>query len=162
MTSWSATSFFAQLLLVPFLSASLGFQDTTFIIIAISLNIIDYFSVTMMTQPWFLFVSWAGFQILWNNMFTCAYSALSKLCKPTEVGKLLSVLQLARMSVSLLTDAGYNYLYQATLSTVPATPMYVGLCLLVLDLVLVIYLHVDMEDTDVVEEETEVAKIDHS
>ena len=84
-----------------------------------------------------------------------------QVAEPTEIGKLLPLLALARVSLGLVTDAAYKYIYQATLATVPATYRYIGVCFFVLDLAVVIYLHVDMNRNTADEQSTKLANIEH-
>ena len=77
-------------------------------------------------------------------MFTCALSAISKLAEPTEIGKFVSLIGLANTLIGLAGAPSYNIIYQATLSTYPATALYVALLFFVLALSLAIYTHVDM------------------
>ena len=144
MSTWAFGSIFSQMILVPFLSTVLGMSDTAIIVIAIMSNAIDIFLEALMDKVWFLFLSWGVLQMLWGCMFTCALSAISKLAEPTEIGKFVSLIGLANTLIGLAGAPAYNLIYQATLSTYPATALYVALLFFVLALSLAIYTHVDM------------------
>ena len=137
-------SFFSQMILVPFLSTVLGMSDTAIIILAITSNTIDIFIQALMDDVCFLFISWGVLQMLWGCMFSCALSAISKLAEPTEIGKFVSLIGLANTLIGLAGAPSYNIIYQATLSTYPATALYVALVFFVLALSLAIYTHLDM------------------
>jgi MFS family permease len=136
--------FFSQMILVPFLSTVLGMSDTAIIIIAIIFNTIYIFLEALMDKVWFLFLSWGVLQMLSGCMYTCALSAISKLAEPTEIGKFVSLIGLANTLIGLASAPAYNFIYQATLSTYPATALYVALAFFVLSLSLAIYTHLDM------------------
>ena len=134
-------SFFSQMILVPFLSTGLGWRDTTIIIIAITANSIAFLFEALMTQVWFLFVSWGFLQMLWGCMFNCALSAISKLVQPTEIGKFVSLVSFASTLIGLAAAPSYNLLYKATLATSPATAIYVALVFFAVAFSLAIYTH---------------------
>ena len=142
MSAWAGGSFVSQLFVVPALSYKLGLSDTVLLILAISSAIIDTFLETVMSQVWFLFLSWGVLQMLWSCMFTMALSAMSKLAQPNEVGKFLSLVSLANTIVSLGAAPAYNSIYQATVKLWPPTAIYVGISVFVLDLALAIYAHI--------------------
>jgi len=114
-SAWGLCSFFSQLLLVPFLSFTLGIRDTTILILAFASNSASLLLEVAMSEEWALFFSWTALQLLWSNMDKAAISAISKIVGPQEIGKILCLVQLSK---ALLTVAGspfYASLYRFAL-----------------------------------------------
>ena len=122
-SAWGLCAFFSQLLLVPFLSLTLGFRDTTILILAFATNILSYIVEVSMTQVEALFFSWTALQILWCNMEATAMSAVSKLTDPGEIGRMLVVIQLAKAAIVPLGMPFYSMMYKVGLEL-----GFAGLC----------------------------------
>ena len=88
-SAWGLCAFFSQLLLVPFLSMTLGIKDTTIMIMAFVSCSASLLLEVAMTEVWALFFSWTALQLLWSNMDKAAISAISKIVGPQEIGKIL-------------------------------------------------------------------------
>ena len=88
-SAWGLCAFFSQLLLVPFLSMTLGIKDTTIMIMAFVSCSASLLLEVAMTEVWALFFSWTALQLLWSNMDKAAVSAISKLVGAQEIGKIL-------------------------------------------------------------------------
>merc|ERR1712130_930182 len=99
---WALTAFFSELFLLPFLSITLGFRDTTIVLLALTSSTVGYLIEAISTQVWVLFLSWSVFQILWANTLITTMSALSKLLDPTEIGKMLCLLGLAKALMKMI------------------------------------------------------------
>ena len=114
-SAWGLCAFFSQLLLVPFLSLTLGLRDTTILILAFASNILSYIVEVSMTQVEALFFSWTALQILWCNMEATAMSAASKLTEPGEIGRVLVVVQLAKAAIVPAGMPFYAMMYKVGL-----------------------------------------------
>jgi hypothetical protein len=94
---------------------------------------------------WVLFFSWTVLQLLWGNLFTAGASAISKIVKPTDMGKLLALQALANALVTLVAKPFFAYVYQATLSTMPAFTLYIAIVFFLADVFLALYVHIRMK-----------------
>jgi len=110
-SAWGLCAFFSQLLLVPFLSMTLGVRDTTIMIMAFASCSASLLLEVAMTQVWALFFSWTALQLLWSNMDKAAISAISKLVGAQEIGKILCLVQLSKAFLSLAGSPFYASLY---------------------------------------------------
>merc|ERR1719295_608022 len=75
---WALSAFLSELFLLPFLSITLGFRDTTIVLLALVSSTVGYLIEALSTQVWVLFFSWSVFQMLWANTLITTMSALSK------------------------------------------------------------------------------------
>ena len=95
-SAWGLCAFFSQLLLVPFLSMTLGIRDTTIMIMAFASCSVSLLLEVAMSEVWALFFSWTALQLLWSNMDKAAISAISKLVGAQEIGKILCLVNLSK------------------------------------------------------------------
>lgn len=114
-SAWGLCAFFSQLLLVPFLSMTLGVRDTTIMIMAFASCSASLLLEVAMTQVWALFFSWTALQLLWSNMDKAAISAISKLVGAQEIGKILCLVQLSKAFLSVAGSPFYASLYSFAL-----------------------------------------------
>ena len=102
-SAWGLCAFFSQLLLVPFLSMTLGIRDTTIMILAFASCSASLLLEVVMSEVWptvwALFFSWTALQLLWSNMDKAAISAISKLVGAQEIGKILCLVNLSKMEM---------------------------------------------------------------
>ena len=91
-------------------------------------------------------------------MLTMALSAMSKLPEPNEVEKFLSLVSLANTIFSLGAAPAYNTIYRATVDIWPATAIYVGISLFVIDLGLAIYTHVASKRNERTKQEGKISR----
>ena len=148
MSAFGMGGFFSQLVLVPFLVFKLKVKDTTLIMMAGSLNTISFLVEALSSEVWVLFFSAILLQLLWLNLGTAAMSAISKLVERTELGKLMALLALVNALVTVAAKPFFAFVYQATLSTIPACVLYIAMALFMLDVLLVLYLHVRMKTVE--------------
>merc|ERR1711934_363399 len=118
-SAWGLCAFFSQLLLVPFLSMTLGIRDTTIMILAFASCSASLLLEVAMSELWptvgALFFSWTALQLLWPNMDKAAVSAISKLVGAQEIGKILCLVQLAKALLMVAGSPFYATLYRAAL-----------------------------------------------
>ena len=102
-SAWGLCAFFSQLLLVPFLSMTLGIRDTTIMILAFASCSASLLLEVAMSELWptvgALFFSWTALQLLWSNMDKAAVSAISKLVGAQEIGKILCLVNLSKIKM---------------------------------------------------------------
>ena len=98
-SAWGLCAFFSQLLLVPFLSMTLGIRDTTIMIMAFASCSASLLLEVAMSEVWALFFSWTALQLLWSNMDKAAISAISKLVGAQEIGKILCLVSFSKIEM---------------------------------------------------------------
>ena len=136
-SAWGLCAFFSQLLLVPFLSMTLGIRDTTIMILAFASCSASLLLEVAMSELWptvgALFFSWTALQLLWSNMDKAAVSAISKLVGAQEIGKILCLVNLSKIKDEHVQTYSQVQLAKALLSVV-GSPFYASLYRLALDI----------------------------
>ena len=131
ISAYFVTNIISQIVVVPFLSKTLGVQDTMIIILALIPSIIGFLGEAFLTevinktkhnllrQVWALFVIWTVFYLLYFNIFTTTRSAMSKLVSPCELGRLFSVVAMLESCLGLVTKPVFGLIYRHTLDILP-------------------------------------------
>jgi len=142
---WFVVNFFSQMVVLPFLSKTLKFRDTTIIILGIGPALVGYFGEAFFSDVWILFVIWTLFYLLYFNVFTTTRSAMSKLLDPTEIGKAFSVLGVLESCLAPVMQPFYGFLYQISLDTFAGMWILVSNGILFIALIITVILHIGMK-----------------
>ena len=143
--TWFVVNLFSQLVVIPFLSKTLKFRDTTIMILGLAPALLGCFGEAFISDVWALFVIWSVFYLLYFNIFTTTKSALSKLIDPTEIGKAFSVLGVLEACLVLVAKPFYGFLYQASLDIFPGMWVLISNGLLLVSFIIAIALHFGMQ-----------------
>merc|ERR1719320_795947 len=145
---WFVVNFFSQMVILPFLSKTLKFRDTTIMILGLTPALAGFFGEAFFTDVGALFVIWSVFYLLYFNIFTTTRSAMSKLIDPTEIGKAFTVLGVLESCLALVAKPLYGFMYQASLDIFAGLWMIVSVGFLVIALVIAIILHFGMKNSE--------------
>ena len=142
---WFIVNFFSQMVILPFLSKTLKFRDTTIMILGLTPALAGFFGEAFFSDVWALFVIWSLFYLLYFNIFTTTRSAMSKMMDPTEIGKAFSVLGVLESCLALVAKPFYGLLYQASLDTFAGMWILVSNAILLIALIIAVILHFGMK-----------------
>jgi MFS family permease len=145
ISMWFVVNFFSQMVVLPFLSKTLKFRDTTIMILGLAPALVGFFGEAFFSDVWALFVIWSVFYLLYFNIFTTTRSAMSKLMDPTEIGKAFSVLGVLEACLALVAKPFYGLLYQASLDIFAGMWILISNGILLVALILAIVLHFGMK-----------------
>ena len=145
ISMWFVVNFFSQMVVLPFLSKTLKFRDTTIMILGLAPALLGFFGEAFFSDVWALFVIWSVFYLLYFNIFTTTRSAMSKLMDPTEIGKAFSVLGVLEACLALVAKPFYGLLYQASLDIFAGMWILISNGILLVALIIAIALHFGMK-----------------
>jgi MFS family permease len=145
ISMWFVVNFFSQMVVLPFLSKTLKFRDTTIMILGLAPALLGFFGEAFFSDIWALFVIWSVFYLLYFNIFTTTRSAMSKLMDPTEIGKAFSVLGVLEACLALVAKPFYGLLYQASLDIFAGMWILISNGILLVALIIAIALHFGMK-----------------
>ena len=75
---WFVVNFFSQMVVLPFLSKTLEFRDTTIMLLGLAPALLGFFGEAFFSDVWALFVIWSLFYLLYFNIFTTTRSAMDR------------------------------------------------------------------------------------
>ena len=145
ISAWFVINFFSQMVVLPFLSKTLGFRDTTIMILGLAPAILGFVAEAFFTQVWVLFVLWTVFYLLYFNIFTTTRSAMSKIIDPTEIGKAYSVLGVLEKCLGLIAKPIYGMLYKFSLHFFAGLFILISAGIMAVALTIAIFLHFGMK-----------------
>ena len=145
ISMWFAVKFFSQMVVLPFLSKTLKFRDTTIMILGLAPALLGFFGEAFFSDIWALFVIWSVFYLLYFNIFTTTRSAMSKLMDPAQIGKAFSLLGVLEACLALVAKPFYGLLYQASLDIFAGMWILISNGILLVALIIAIALHFGMK-----------------
>ena len=129
---------------VPFITRAFKIQDTTIILLALSLTTSGVCLKTFNSSEWVLYFCNVLYSFHWA-IATISRSSISKLISPKEIGRSFTVLAVLESIFPLLTKPFNAFLYKRTLSTFPGTFIAIAGCSYFVVFLIQLYTHFGMK-----------------